>query len=211
MAFGPKITIRNPHRNLTLTLRPFYNVDEVKKLAPFLSDIDVLNNLGRLNGLTERQEVKWFEKVDDSKDDVMWAIEMDGEVIGNTGLHHIDYRSQSATSGICIFRPEHWGKGIAGTAHRIRMWYAYSTGIKRIDSHARARNLGSCKALERAGYTHVDSIYYDEFRGGEWLTTNHYRWYNPRQGLVLPERYQLGLERAERTIREADEWIVHIK
>lgn len=81
------------------------------------------------------------------------AIEVDGEVVGNIGIHpQQDVNRLNAELGYFIGE-EHWGKGIATEAIRLMVKYAFEHfKIDRIFARPFGSNLASQRVLEKAGF-----------------------------------------------------------
>ena len=116
--FGP--VLKGDH----VTLRPADDSDPPRFL-PWIADMEVTRYLGRRTGAALYQEVDFFKKVGEAKDTVLWIIEADGETVGATGIHEIDWVNAHATTGILIGAKDKWGKGIAcrsdAPAHALRV------------------------------------------------------------------------------------------
>lgn len=94
----------------------------------------VTRYLGRGTAPVEEDEHEWFDKIRKDEHKLVWGIWVaEGEgrtLIGVSSFDGIGQQGSSgfirqATSGSQIFRPEYWGKGIAGAAHKARTWYAF--------------------------------------------------------------------------------------
>lgn len=68
---------------------------------------------------------KMFEKHLDDRDHDWFAIEIDGQVVGDCGLHDNDRRSRVAALGIGIYDPEYVGKGYGRTAASLLLGWAF--------------------------------------------------------------------------------------
>jgi ribosomal-protein-alanine N-acetyltransferase len=135
------------------------------------------------------QEQEWLERMAPSQSDVVWAIVLrdTGMLIGNTGLHQIDWRHRHAHSGIIIGDPAQWGKGYATEAMRLRTAYAFrELGLEKVLSSVYLGNDGSRRALERAGYKQCGLLRRNRFIGGQW----HDEWL----GEVLREEWEATQE-----------------
>lgn len=112
--------------------------------------------------LTRIAEQAWFEQVSARTNDkeVVFAVEtLEGEHIGFTGIHQIDWRHGVATTGILIGRKDLWGKGYGTDAMRVRVHYAFEVlGLRMLMTQAFAENIASLKALRKAGYQEVGRI-----------------------------------------------------
>jgi len=136
-----------------------------------MQSYEVLKFLGRTTAAVLEDEYDWYDnKARKSENDLIWGIYViDGDsriIIGTTGLHDIYGRTffpkASCTSGIMIFRPEYWGKGIAGACHRARTMYAFDVlGMVAIRSGVICPNEASRRAVESVGYVvhHTDRMH----------------------------------------------------
>lgn len=206
--YGPKIRVE--YDGLGITLVPA-RLEWAKHYAEMMSSLRVNMWTNGLYGFTEADEREWLEKTAKDPKGVSWAILPDGcdLPVGNTGLHGIDPITGPCTSGIIIFDPTWWGKGVASRAHLARTWFA--TGMLNrwmIHSTVRDQNEASRKALERIGYTVTGRIPRSAYRSGVYVDTLNLTWLNPsRVGLLyptgLPEEYVAGVERAKVALEKA--------
>ncbi len=178
MAFGPIMKVRTGELSFELapltrdSMCEFVNIDH----GGGMQRHSVTKYLGRNLAPVLEDEYEWFDRVRASKDDIVWGIWLveDDErtLIGNSSLNgigdsHAGFIRQ-ATSGSLIFRPEHWGKGIASSAHKVRTWYAFQhLGLHRVNSAVIQANGGSATALSRSGYTFVYTERNESFVDGE--------------------------------------------
>jgi RimJ/RimL family protein N-acetyltransferase len=98
------------------------------------------------------------------------AVEtLEGEHVGFTGLHRIDWRHGCAHTGLLIGRKEMWRRGLATDAVRARTRYAFEVlGLRLLLSEALDGNLASVRMLERAGYRQVGRISRRYFKRGAY-------------------------------------------
>jgi RimJ/RimL family protein N-acetyltransferase len=151
-----------------ITLRPADDADPPRFL-PWIADMEVTRYLGRRTGAALYQEVDFFKRVGESKSDVLWIIEAEGEAVGATGIHEIDWLNAHAVTGTLIGRKDMWGKGIATEAMRLRTRYAFrELNLAKLMTEVFIDNAASRKALERSGYTTVGIHRHHFFTGGKW-------------------------------------------
>jgi RimJ/RimL family protein N-acetyltransferase len=137
----------------------------------WFADTDVTRHLLLRNPPSLQQEATWFERVAGSQEDIVWAIVLnEGErLIGNTGLHQINWRHRHAHSGIMIGEKDQWGKGYASEAMRLRTAYAFhELGLEKILTSVYADNHGSRRALEKAGYRQCGLLRRQRYYAGTW-------------------------------------------
>lgn len=100
-------------------------------------------------------EEEFFDRqLQGSEKEIVLAIELhDGEHIGMAGIHDINYRHGTATTGIVIGRQDLWGQGLGLDAMKIRTRYAFEIlGLRLLLSDVFAENTNSLKALRKVGY-----------------------------------------------------------
>lgn len=98
---------------------------------------------------------EWFDRAERGGGrDVMFAIELlDGTHIGNSGLHGLDMRNGTATTGTLIGAVGEWGKGYGTEASQLRAWYSFEVlGLRMLKSGFFAGNEGSRRMQEKVGY-----------------------------------------------------------
>jgi RimJ/RimL family protein N-acetyltransferase len=159
--FGPIMRFE-ARLGLKIEMAPISRTDmPVFIQAGGMQSYEVIKFLGRSNAPVLEDEYEWFDNARADKDDVIWGIYVvdagQRTLIGNTGLHDVNGAMfspcKSATSGFMIFRPEFWGKGIAGACHKARTMYAFDMlGLVCIRSGVIFENEASRRAVESVGY-----------------------------------------------------------
>lgn len=101
---------------------------------------------------------------------LLLAVERDGELSGSVGAFFMgDVFRINASIAYFIGRG-FWGRGIATEAIRILCRHVFgSRPIERIYAEPFARNLGSRRALEKAGFVHEATLRSNVIKGGEIL------------------------------------------
>lgn len=114
--------------------------------------------------LSRLAEEDFFEKMlrQDLKHptDIVFAIEtLEGEHIGISGVHQINWRDRVATTGTLIGADERRGRGYGSDAARVRLRYVFDVlGLRMLLSEVMADNTKSLKMLQKAGYKEVGRI-----------------------------------------------------
>jgi RimJ/RimL family protein N-acetyltransferase len=122
----------------------------------WLNDPVITENLlvGHLP-LTKIFERDYFERMSrmDGKD-AAFAIELlNGEHVGFSGVHAINWRDRTATTGTFIGVLNHWGKGLGSDAARVRSEYAFEVlGLRYLMSAVLEGNERSLGMLKKVGY-----------------------------------------------------------
>lgn len=105
--------------------------------------------------LTMDEEKDWFDMVLKSNHQhIAFAIEtLDGQHIGQSGLHNISLLHGFATTGSFIGDPNMRGKGYGTEAANIRSYYAFHVlGLRMLFSGYLGGNERSKRMQEKAGY-----------------------------------------------------------
>ena len=131
--------------------------------------MEVTRYLGRRSAVALYYEVEIFKKFGESDDTVFWVIEAGGETIGATGIHGIDWINAHGTTGIVIGEKQHWHKGYATEAMRLRTRYAFrELNLHKLMTEVFVGNEASRRALEKSGYRTVGMRRDHFFTLGKW-------------------------------------------
>jgi ribosomal-protein-alanine N-acetyltransferase len=160
--FGPVL------RGEKCVLRP-PTKEDLPSYLEWFADTDVQRYLPGVGPLSEAQEEEWFKRVAEDQNGVAWAIEVDGKVVGTTGIHGIDWRHGHGESGITIGDKAVWRKGIASEAMALRTRYAFEElNLHKIRTRAFMENEGSKRALLKTGYRQSGVQREEFFRDGRY-------------------------------------------
>jgi RimJ/RimL family protein N-acetyltransferase len=204
------INMRVATEKVSLLLRPATK-DDLPELVKHFSSMQVhMYTMGRF-AQTLENEHEWYEKVRKNDDECIWLIQpVDYNLpIGVTCLHHINGWDGSCSSGIIIWDPSWWGRGVASAAHLGRTLFAADYLNKySIRSSVRVDNTASRRALERVGYTVWGTEPVDDYRAGRWIDTYQLKWFHPDKDQFyypdgLPEKFVPGIERAKIALTKA--------
>ena len=151
-----------------------------------MQSLNVARYLGRSTAPVIEDEYEWYEKQRTDQTQVGWGLyvlsESEPVLIGTSGFSGIATNTmfRRGTSGYLCFRPEYWGRGIAGHSHRARTAYAFNElGLSCIYSGAYDANAGSSKALESVGYVQTGINRNAGMHAGRFLHHIHYECINP--------------------------------
>ena len=138
---GPNVILRLP------------TVEDAEKATEMINDPGVSENLTVFRPLSLASEREYFLSANgkDSKN-INLAMEVGGEFIGMMGLHDIDHRNGTATTGAWIGRP-YQGKGYGVEAKMLFLEYAFNTlNLRKICSNVFEFNSPSLKYSAKCGY-----------------------------------------------------------
>ncbi len=153
--------------------------EDAADLARNLSNPNVLNNLrdGLPYPYTERDAAEYIDAMlsVDREKTFAFAIVADGKVIGSIGaFRQENIHSRTAEIGYYIGEP-HWGKGYMTSAVRQICGHVFAhSDVIRIFAEPFARNKGSCRVLEKAGFQYEGTMRSNAVKNGEVLDMRLY-------------------------------------
>jgi RimJ/RimL family protein N-acetyltransferase len=163
-----------------LILRAFAP-DDWDAINAMLSDTEAMEHM-HFKSWNDEQRRQWFDECvavgeRSSPNGMGWAIERKdtGEVIGWFG---IGTTSEPATTydisfGYALARP-HWNQGYMTEVLRGIFAYEFDIlGLPQLSANCRAANIGSARAMEKAGMRRTKSDYGADFEGN-WSHRHHY-------------------------------------
>ena len=133
-------------------LRPVLKKD-LPQLLKWINDIEIQQYLNAHLPVMEAEEDEWFDALHKSRSQVVFAIVADGKLIGNMGIHNIDHRNGTASTGALIGNKKYWGKGYGSEAKMILLNYAFNTlNLRKVSSSVIAFNERSYNYSKKCGY-----------------------------------------------------------
>jgi RimJ/RimL family protein N-acetyltransferase len=152
-------------------LRPLQRTD-LPRLWELVEDFEVavLSSPGPVvpHSLAEFEAGFDEEVAQPQKDHVSFAVEVDGELIGEGGFHRIDHFNRSCELGIAIGR-DHWGKGFGQDAVRTLVDYAFEhLNMNRVGLYVLADDPRAVGAYRKAGFVEEGRIRQHAFVRGRY-------------------------------------------
>ena len=139
------------------TLRK-WELSDAKDLAKTINNINIMNNLrdGLPFPYTEQDGIDFISSLmsKDKSDTTEFAVVADNQPIGSIGITRRDNIYKKTAELGYYLAQEYWGKGIMTDAVRQICEYVFAnTDIIRIFAEVYADNIGSCRVLEKSGFT----------------------------------------------------------
>ena len=104
------------------------------------------------------------------------VTDMDGEYLGEVGLHYIDGTPENAHCGLGYFiRPDRWNQDYATEAVDAAVSFIFNNGAARVSASCLAENLASRRVLEKCGFTQEGMLKAHTWHDGEWKDCAVYR------------------------------------
>src|SRR5438876_2756389 len=148
-----------------LRLRPLAATD-LRRCVKWFSDLQIIHFLGRDAPVTLAEEERWFRDYERRTDEQIFAIEVEGQHVGNLGLHKIDRVHRKSEVGIVIGEPSFWSHGYGTEAMRVVLRYGFDVlGLNKISLDVLEYNTRALRTYERLGFqregVHREDIYKD--------------------------------------------------
>jgi RimJ/RimL family protein N-acetyltransferase len=153
------------------TLRE-WRADDARSLVLRANNPAVSRNLAEIfpYPYTANDADKWLTRFVGVSPQTQFAIVVDGTAVGGIGVFlGSDIHRRSAEIGYWLAE-EHWGKGIMTEAVRAVTRYAFSTfDVAHVFAGLFARNDGSRRVLEKAGFVFEGRLRQHVTKGGETM------------------------------------------
>jgi RimJ/RimL family protein N-acetyltransferase len=148
-------------------LRPVER-DDLKRLHELRANVDLwMQASGDWEPVPLASMERWYEKGLDEDDKAWFAIEADGKVIGDTGLHHRNRRNGVTAFGIAILDPEYLGKGYGRDAINLLLDWAFRiVNYRRVWLETGANNERARRAYLACGFVEEGRLREHEFSNG---------------------------------------------
>lgn len=112
---------------------------------------------------------KWYDKQLDNKDQSWFAIEADGKMIGDLGLHHESRQDQATSFGIGIGDPDYVGKGYGREAMRLFLDYVFRIrGWRRVWLETSANNERAIRSYKAIGFVEEGRLRQHTWNNGKF-------------------------------------------
>lgn len=161
MIYGNRVRLRAIERADIPTFVRWFNDPEVRQYILMFAP------------MSTTQEERWFESLQDRKDDFLFAIEAQvGDEwihIGNAGLHRIDWKERLAVLGIALGEKDYWGKGYGTDATRAMLGFAFKTlNLHRVELEVFDFNSRAIRCYEKAGFRREGTRRESHFHDGHY-------------------------------------------
>ncbi|MGH8005132.1 MAG: GNAT family N-acetyltransferase, partial [Limisphaerales bacterium] len=123
-------------------LRPLRKATDFEFCLRWINDPKVNQYLLVFFPVTEKKEEEWFDNLANNPNEIVLGIEtLDGKLIGDMALVHINAKDRTASTGALIGEKEYWGKGYGTDAKMTLLDYAFNTlNLRKINSSVYAYN-----------------------------------------------------------------------
>ena len=151
-----------------VTLR-YLEFDDIDTLYRWETDIELAIWAGWTPPLSRAAFRHKYEQriTEPEKDLVMLGIEFEGQLVGYVQLALIEDDERRAAAGVLIGEKSMWGRGIASTALRILLDYAFTVrNLERVYAEVYGFNQRSLRLMERVGFQKEGVLRQHEIHNG---------------------------------------------
>ncbi len=143
------------------------------KYVEWLNDWEVNSFLapGVPASMNLEDETDWFERRRQDKNSMVFAILAlpERQLIGNCGLHDLDWKNRKAVFGIFIGDKNYWSKGYGTDATRTLVRFAFQQlGLNRVQLEVYDFNPRAQRAYEKAGFRRDGILRQALYRDGKF-------------------------------------------
>ena len=130
----------------------------IETFLKWINDPEIMQYLLLYRPMTKEMEEEWYESLKQRENDFLFSILIpqkdDSEkLIGNCGIHRINWINRVGTAGIMIGEKEEQGKGYGTEAMRLLIDYGFSAlNLNRIELKLYNYNTKAIKSYQKAGF-----------------------------------------------------------
>ena len=111
----------------------------------------------------------WIEEAEASNTHVLWMITVDGRTIGTAQVDTISWHHRRADIAMIIGEKGEWGKGYGTEVVRLITRFAFEDlNLEKLIGEAIIDNVGSVRAMEKAGYRQWGLARRHFYQDGHW-------------------------------------------
>jgi RimJ/RimL family protein N-acetyltransferase len=144
--------------------------EDIPIFVRWFNDPEVRKYLEMYLPMSVAEEEQWFEA--HLKDDTsrIFGIETEeGRLIGNIGLHNLDWKNRNALLGIVIAEREYWGRGYGTDAVTTLLDFAFNEmNLHRVSLFVYEFNERAVRCYEKCGFRHEGRAREALFRDGSY-------------------------------------------
>jgi diamine N-acetyltransferase len=163
LIFGGKVRLRAIERQ------------DLPRFVEWLNDPEVIKGLLFHSPLSLAEEEGWFEAMlkRPPAEHPMGIEILEGNqwvMIGNCGIHNIDWRCRSADVGIFIGEKRQWNQGYGTLAMQLLLQHCFeSLNLNRVALEVYEDNLRAIRSYEKAGFVQEGRKRQAMYKDGQYL------------------------------------------
>lgn len=148
--------------------------DDLPQFVAWLNDPEVIAGLMVYLPMSMADEERWFQGMEQRPMDehplVIEIREGDGwRMIGNAGLHNLNWRIRSAEVGIFIGEKQLWNQGYGTEAMKLMLRHAFDTlNLNRVYLRVYDTNPRAVRSYEKVGFVHEGRERQGQYQDGRY-------------------------------------------
>jgi diamine N-acetyltransferase len=144
---------------------------DLDRSRAWVNDPEIAPLLLRVLPVSEIEQERWFENICNLFDRYVWAVDNDGQHIGNVGLYHIDLVHRRAEAWTLLGDPSQRGKGLGQEAMKLLLDYGFGgLGLNKIYLHVDEENIIAQKMYKKLGFIEEGKLEEEYFIQGRFRT-----------------------------------------
>ncbi len=130
----------------------------IESFLKWFNDPEIIQYLTMYRPMTRMSEEEWMENLKEREDTIRFSITIpyeDGSeiLIGNCGIHNIDWKNRVGEVGIVIGEKEYQSKGFGTEAMELLLEYGFKiVNLNRIELDTYAFNVRALKSYKKVGF-----------------------------------------------------------
>ena len=130
----------------------------IESFLKWFNNTEITQYLVAFRPMTRMAEEEWMENLKTQDDTIRFSIIIPSEdglekLIGNCGIHNIDWKNRVGEVGIVIGENEYQNKGFGTEAMELILEYAFDTvNLNRIELYTYDFNISALKSYEKVGF-----------------------------------------------------------
>ena len=132
--------------------------EDIDYFLKWFNDPEITQYLLMYRPMTRMEEEDWIENLKKREDDIHFSIVIPSEngsekLIGNCGLHKIDWKNRVGNAGIAIGEKEYLNKGFGTEAMELLVEYGFTTlNLNRIQLEVYKFNVRALNSYKKVGF-----------------------------------------------------------
>jgi len=146
-----------------ISLRPFERCD-LERYRGWVNNLVVASLVDHVLPVTKDEHERWYSALISNKNAVVFAIDVDGDYIGNVWLWDINWRHRKAEVRILIGEEDRCGRGSGTEALRRMGEFSFNRlNLNKLYAYVLESNRRAKHAFEKAGFTIEGVLQKDRF------------------------------------------------
>ena len=130
----------------------------IESFLKWFNDPEITQYLVAYRPMTRMAEEAWIENLKNRENDIHFSIVIPNEdgtekLIGNCGIHAIDWKNRVGEIGIAIGEKEYQNKGYGTEALELLINYGFKTvNLNRLELYTYSFNMRAVKSYKKVGF-----------------------------------------------------------